>query len=124
MSAIPRTTNFVVAAAVLALTACGGEEAAAPAAGNGGASGEVEAGDMYFDPEQLEAPAGEVEITLVNVGQVEHDFVIEEAGDAEVVHTDPGETGTGTIELESGTYTFYCSIPGHRSSMEGILEVG
>lgn len=99
-------------------------------AGNGtgdvGVAGAVgiEAGDLYFDPETLTAEAGDLTVTLTNVGAIEHDFVIEEIGDEEVVHTEAGETATGIVTLEPGTYTFYCSIPGHRPSMEGTLEVG
>lgn len=123
---ISRTTT-VLLAAVFALTACGG-------GGDEGASGEpvdagdgtvtIEASDLAFDPEQVSAAAGEIEVELNNVGAVEHDFVVEEAGDTEVVRADPGETATGSIELEAGTYTFYCSVPGHREAgMEGTLEV-
>lgn len=83
----------------------------------------VEAGDLYFDPEVMTATAGTIEFTLVNVGAAEHDLVIEEPGDTVVAHTEPGETVAGTIGLNPGTYTFYCSVPGHRSSMEGTLEV-
>ncbi len=83
----------------------------------------IEAGDLYFDPEQVSAQAGTIEFELVNVGAVEHDLVIEEAGDTEVVYAEPGETVTGSIDLEPGTYTYYCSIPGHRPTMEGTLEV-
>ena len=123
---ISRTT-IALLAAVFALTACGG-------GGDDGSSGDstgaadgtvsVEASDLAFDPQQLSAAAGEIEVELDNVGAVEHDFVIEEAGDTEVVVAGPGETATGTIELEPGTYTFYCSVPGHREAgMEGTLEV-
>lgn len=124
-----RTKVLISSVAVLALTACGGggdssgDGGDGAAAGGSGASLTVEAGDVYFEPEELSASAGEIEITLDNVGVAEHDFVIEEAGDEKVVSTQGGETATGTIELEPGTYTFYCSVPGHRSSMEGTLTV-
>lgn len=122
-------TGTMIAGAALLLAACGGGGSDASAGGDDGAtpaasgSIEVEAGDLYFEQESLAASAGEVEISLVNVGAVEHDIVIEEAGDEMVVLAAPGETATGTIELEAGSYTYYCSIPGHRTSMEGVLEV-
>jgi plastocyanin len=123
----PRTTLTLLVAAV-ALAACGGgtddggdDTATGGTATDGVVS--VEAGDLYFDPESLAAEAGTIEFELVNTGQVEHDLVIEEAGDTEVVRAAAGETATGSIELEAGTYTYYCSIPGHRAAMEGTLEV-
>lgn len=124
-----RSQILLSSVAVLALTACGGGgddggETAAPASGEAsGSSLTVEAGDIYFEPETLSAPAGEIEITLDNTGVATHDFVVEEAGDQLVVEAVGGESATGTIELEAGTYTFYCAVPGHRSSMEGTLEV-
>ncbi len=123
-----RSATIVLAAAALALTGCGGggDNGDGDAATGAEATGavEIEAGDLYFDPEQLSATAGEIEFTVNNVGAAEHDLVIEEAGDAEVVFAAPGETASGTIELEAGTYTYYCTIPGHRAAgMEGTLEV-
>lgn len=124
-----RSQVLLGSVAVLALTACGGGgdaegDAGASAAGeSSGSSLTVEAGDIYFGTEELSAPAGEIEITLDNTGVAQHDFVIEEAGDAVVAEAMGGETATGTIELEAGTYTFYCSVPGHRGSMEGTLTV-
>jgi uncharacterized cupredoxin-like copper-binding protein len=126
-----RRTGRAMAGAVgmtLLLAACGGDgeveaEGAAASTSAAAAAIEVEAGDLYFGEESLVASAGEIEFTLVNVGATEHDLVIEEADDAVVVFAAPGETATGTIELEAGSYTFYCSIPGHRSAMEGTLEV-
>jgi plastocyanin len=112
----------IIAGATLALTGCGGDEAT-PAGESASGALEVEAGDLFFEPESLSATAGEIDFTLVNTGAVEHDLVIEEAGDTEVVYAAAGETATGSIELEAGTYTYYCSIPGHRSTMEGTLEV-
>jgi nitrite reductase (NO-forming) len=124
-----RTTEIVatIAAATFVLAGCGGGDAEVAAAGaaTDAAGGviEVEAGDMYFEPETLSASAGEIAFTLVNTGAAEHDLVIEEAGDTEVAFAAPGETASGSIELAAGTYTYYCSVPGHRSMMEGTLEV-
>jgi plastocyanin len=122
----PRTTLTLLAASFV-LAACGGDggDDAGATGGDGGDGGVVtiEAGDLYFDPEEASASAGTVEFELVNVGAVEHDIVIEEADDTEVARADGGETATGSIELEAGTYTYYCSIPGHRAAMEGTLEV-
>ncbi len=124
----PRTT-LTLLAATLALAGCGGDDgvggddAVTDSTPEAGGTISVEAGDLYFDPETITAAAGTIEIELVNVGAVEHDFVIEEAGDEDVAHAEPGETATGSIDLEAGTYTFYCSVPGHRSAMEGTLEV-
>lgn len=119
-----RGATVMLAAATLALTGCGGGGDGAVVAGAEPTGAiEVEAGDLYFEPEQLSAAAGEIEFTLVNVGDAEHDLVIEEANDTEVVFAAPGETVSGTIDLEAGTYTYYCSVPGHRTTMEGTLEV-
>jgi plastocyanin len=121
----PRTT-LTLLAATLVLAACGGGDDGDTGGDGATADGGVitiEAGDLYFDPEEVSAEAGTVEFSLVNVGAVEHDLVIEEAGDTEVAFAEPGETVTGSIELEAGTYTYYCSVPGHRAAMEGTLEV-
>jgi plastocyanin len=124
-----RTTGMValLAGATLVLVGCGSDDTEVVAAGAAteAVAGviEVEAGDMYFDPEVISASAGEIAFTLVNTGAAEHDLVIEEAGDTQVVFVAPGETASGTIELSAGTYTYYCSVPGHRSMMEGTLEV-
>jgi uncharacterized cupredoxin-like copper-binding protein len=35
-----------------------------------------------------------------------------------------GGSRTLTIKLKPGTYTFYCSVPGHRQAgMEGTLKI-
>ncbi len=113
----------IVAALALGLAACGGDEVTSDLAPS--ATLEVEGGEMYYDPDVLVATAGEITVTFENVGIVEHDFVIEEVGDLDVVGmVDPGERATGTVELEPGTYTVYCTVPGHRNAgMQATLEV-
>lgn len=117
-------STTVAALTVLALSACGG-------GGDGGSTDiEVTGTDaLEFEPADFEVPAGEeVTVELTAEGGVEHDFTIEgvDGEDLEVVAADAGATATGTFTIdEAGSYTFYCSVPGHREAgMEGSLEVG
>jgi uncharacterized cupredoxin-like copper-binding protein len=106
-------------AAALVLAACGGE-AAPPAA----TKVQIEASEYAFAPNTANAKAGApLEVTLVNKGIVEHDFVIDELNVRVLAVV--GREGQGTIAAPpAGTYTFYCSIPGHREQgMTGTLTV-
>jgi len=106
----------------LTLAGCDGSEPDAESA-----EGPVEVvgtDGLAFDPAELTVGSGEVTIELTSEPAAPHTFTIEELGDVEVVAADGGETATGTVELEPGTYTYYCSIPGHREAgMEGTLTV-
>jgi plastocyanin len=85
-----------------------------------------DAGDLVFDPESLEAEAGEVVLTYTNPSEVPHNVAIE-AGDETLAESETvtgGESAEATAELEPGEYVYYCAIPGHRESgMEGDLTV-
>ena len=85
-----------------------------------------DAGDLVFDPESLEAEAGEVVITYTNPSEVPHNVAIEAGNEtlAESETVTGGESAEATAELEPGEYLYYCAIPGHRESgMEGDLTV-
>jgi plastocyanin len=103
-----------------------GEEA--PAEGDGGgASGPValEAQDPFnWSTNELEAAPGQV-IQVTNTGAMEHDFVIDELGIAEQLPNGEPVEVTLPEDLTVGdTYTYYCSVPGHRESgMEGTLTI-
>jgi plastocyanin len=120
----------VVLVAALGLSACGGG-GDATAASNGGDTGgssdgvTVVATEFAFDPADFSLPADtDTELTLQNDGVVEHDIVVEELDDRELVFANAGESVTETVNVPGGTYTFYCSIPGHRDGgMEGTLTV-
>jgi plastocyanin len=120
-------TWIVIVASGLMLAACGGNgDDAGNGDGNGGEPTVSVTGTdaLAFEPDQLSAEAGSITVELTAEQTVEHTFVVEEASDTEVVAAAPGETSTGTIELEPGSYTFYCDVPGHRDAgMEGTLEV-
>lgn len=77
---------------------------------------------IAWDVEHLQAPAGEIVVALTCQGGVNHNFVIEET-DELVAECGPGETDVGRVELEPGTYTYVCTIPGHERHMRGTLTV-
>jgi plastocyanin len=80
--------------------------------------------DIDFEEHEKTAPAGTLTFELRNDGAILHDVAIAELGDEIVVEAQAGETETGTVTLEPGTYTYFCAVPGHRAAgMEGTLTV-
>lgn len=73
----------------------------------------ITAADLSFSPSEIRLPAGrEVNLTLINRGQVLHDLTITSLG----VHVvaQPGESRTvGLRDLTPGRYAGFCSVPGH-----------
>jgi plastocyanin len=82
-------------------------------------------GDLSFDTETLEAPAGQLTIEMENPSSVPHNVSIEGRGvDEEGRTVGEGGTSTVTADLRPGEYDFYCSVAGHRQGgMEGTLTV-
>ena len=79
--------------------------------------------DIDFETAPETAAAGPQMVTLTNNGAAPHNVTFPDLDEAPVVEAAPGETATGEIELEPGTYTFICSVPGHETSMNGELTV-
>jgi plastocyanin len=131
----------VIAVALAALTACGGDDggdaatttsaeesatdSAAPDAGQAQTLTATE-GEMFIELSTEEVSAGSYTIEVVNDGSATHDFVVEQDG-AEVAATDtiaPGSSTTLEVDLEPGEYVFYCSIANHRAmGMEVTVTV-
>ena len=81
-------------------------------------------GALKFDKDTLEAPAGSVTIQLTNDSSVPHNIAVEGGGVDAESETVSGGTTSVTADLQPGTYTFYCAVPGHREGgMEGTLTV-
>jgi plastocyanin len=82
-------------------------------------------GLLSYDAKSLSAKAGSVSITLTDNAPLEHNVTV--AQGATVLGASPtfiGGRRTLTLNLKPGTYTFYCSVPGHRQAgMEGTLSV-
>jgi plastocyanin len=85
-----------------------------------------EDGGLVFDPDTLEAPAGNVTIDYTNPSSIPHNVAIESDGEelAQGATVTGGDTGSAEAALDPGEYIFFCSIPGHREGgMEGTLTV-
>jgi plastocyanin len=83
------------------------------------------AGQLSYNTKTLSASAGAVTITMTNMSPLPHNVTIAQ-GTKELgaTPTFQGGSKTLTLNLKPGTYTFYCSVPGHRQSgMEGTLTV-
>jgi uncharacterized cupredoxin-like copper-binding protein len=82
-------------------------------------------GLLSYNTKQLAARAGTVTIVMANMSPVEHNVTV--AQGTTVLGATPtftGGTKTLTLKLKPGSYTFYCSVPGHRQAgMEGTLTV-
>jgi plastocyanin len=102
--------------------------AAAPAAAASALSLAADPGGaLKFTSTSLTAKAGKVTITFTNMSPVMHNLTIEQGTSGSVVGATPtfkGGTKTLTVKLKPGTYTFFCSVPGHRDAgMKGTLTV-
>jgi plastocyanin len=82
-------------------------------------------GNLSYNTKTLSAKPGTVTITMENMSPVEHNVTV--ASGTTVLGATPtfaGGARTITLKLKPGTYTFYCSVPGHRQAgMEGTLTV-
>jgi plastocyanin len=81
---------------------------------------------LAYDTTELSAKPGKVTIDFKNPSAIPHNVVIEDASGKELAGFEPVASAeeSETAELKSGTYTFFCSVPGHREAgMEGTLTV-
>lgn len=105
------------------------EETKNEAESGAGATVEVEAdpsGNLAFTSEEITAKAGKDTIDFTNESPVPHDVHIEDSSGKELGGTEITQEGSDSaeVELKPGTYTYFCSVPGHRQAgMEGTLVV-
>jgi plastocyanin len=110
------------------------EEGEGEAEAEGGTAGTAAAiafeanpeGQLAFEEKEVTAKAGEDTIDLTNQSSVPHDVSIEDSAGKTIAQTEITSEGSAatTADLKPGTYTFYCSVPGHREAgMEGKLVV-
>lgn len=83
-------------------------------------------GSLAYTTTEAEAKAGKVEVKFNNPQALTHDVAIEGANGEVVGQTELIDSGSDstTVNLKPGTYTFFCTVPGHREAgMEGTLTV-
>jgi plastocyanin len=73
-------------------------------------------------------PAGKTILEFVNHGQDEHNLNAAEDSEGEVVGSLPNTPANAhlslTVDLKPGSYTLFCSLPGHAAKgMKGTLTV-
>jgi uncharacterized cupredoxin-like copper-binding protein len=90
----------------------------------GGSTISVTAKEFSFEPKEIKLEAGKAAtIALKNTGAVEHDITIDSP--AFKLLAVPTKTGEAELTIPTaGSYTYYCSVPGHRQAgMEGPVTV-
>jgi uncharacterized cupredoxin-like copper-binding protein len=82
--------------------------------------------NLAYTTTKATAKAGPVSIEFNNPQELQHDVAIEDSGGEVLGETElvAGGSATTTVNLKPGTYTFFCTVPGHREAgMEGTLTV-
>ena len=85
---------------------------------------ELDAIDTAFTQKTLQLRTGPGTVYVVNADAGPHTFDIELNGRVLSYPVPARSTTAVVLDLAAaGRYTYWCAIPGHRSSMEGTLEV-
>lgn len=112
--------------AVALLAGCGG--------GGGGGSSQpsgsiqVTMTEFKFAPSTIQHSSGNMVFWLVNSGSTQHDMAIRDSSGKTIATSELVSAGdTKEFDVSSiapGSYTFYCTQPGHEASgMKGTLTV-
>jgi plastocyanin len=138
-----------LALASFALAACGGSDSSSStsstaastagstsstssgAAASSGGSSTISisadpSGALAFEQTDVSAAAGKDTLDFTNDSSTPHDVVIEDSSGNQVAATDviQGSNTSTAADLKAGSYTFFCSLPGHREAgMEGTITV-
>lgn len=79
-------------------------------------------GQLAFVTDKAAAPAGKLTVKMANKSGTPHDIVIDGKGKGKEVTN--GGVSSFAATFAPGSYTYYCSVPGHRAAgMQGKLTV-
>ncbi len=127
-SSTPAATSATSTAAATGTTSTSASTSSAAAGASSTLTDSADpSGALKFTKSTLTAKAGTVTINFTNSSPLAHNFTVQQGTSGPVVGATPtfmGGTKTLTLKLKAGTYTFYCSVPGHRAAgMQGTLTV-
>jgi plastocyanin len=84
-------------------------------------------GALKYNTDKLNANAGNVTVAFLNESSTPHNVTITGAGSKKLAATKDITKGHETLkvdDLKAGSYTFFCSVPGHEEAgMKGTLTV-
>jgi plastocyanin len=111
-------------AAVALLAGCGGGSGSQQPAG----SVQVTMTEFKFNPSTINHASGKMVFWLVNSGTTQHDLAIRDSSGKTITTSELVSAGDAkefdVNNIASGTYTYYCTQPGHETSgMKGTLTV-
>jgi plastocyanin len=81
---------------------------------------------LLFTTNKLTAGSGKVTIAFTNNSSLQHNFTLVNSANTVLGKTPTFAGGSKSFSttLKPGTYTYYCSVPGHRQAgMQGTLTV-
>jgi plastocyanin len=86
-------------------------------------------GQLAYLVAKATATAGAIEIDSKNASSTPHDIALQQGTNGPILGQGKTVSGGGVstvkINLKPGTYTFFCTLPGHRQAgMQGTLTVG
>jgi plastocyanin len=106
----------------LTLAGCGGSSSSSSASSASGASGNgtpiaVTLKDFSISMDKQPTAAGAYTFTVTNAGPSSHNLTVSGPGVTnQATPTFASGTQTLTVTLQSGTYDFFCSVPGHKAA--------
>jgi plastocyanin len=119
-----RLPILLMATCALALVSCGGSATASRPAGS---ATEVHISDFKITPAVITRSGSSVTFAVHNDGPTVHNLTVRDSSGKVVASTKtlkPGGSETTSVQLAPGTYTTFCSLPGHESlGMRGTLVV-
>jgi len=87
---------------------------------------EADETEIAYDTTKLSSKPGKVTIDFSNPASLPHNVAIESESGEQLGESETVAKGKTSVsaDLAPGTYTFYCTVPGHREAgMEGTLTV-
>jgi plastocyanin len=113
----------------IVLGGCGSDSesttATSSGSGGGGAGLAVRGLDtLKFDKPAYDATAGDIDVSYVNGGSLEHTLLVRGVAGFRLRVTGQGDTDRGSVKLNAGSYELYCDVPGHEAGgMKAPLTV-